>query len=278
MKRKNFLICLIYFLAYIGYGQIPPLPPPPPKQTKSSKDKIYGDYSSDNNKKDKSKQKTKIVEVTTYNEPVVDKKIFVSDFKVSLEEFYNVNSNFYYKKVEDLLSKLDTTLISDEQIISLTKYKIHANAINPSNLDSLARKAYKLNEEKKYDEALIITKQILYQSPNNITGHKESSYAYKHLGNTELSNAHFKMMVKLINSVMKYGEGIRSSPYILNNFFEGVSIYEAKFGLYPQRTRLILTKEKVLLAGYDSYHIMRFANLTHWFPMLKEEDYKVELD
>lgn len=73
-------------------------------------------------------------------------------------------------------------------------------------------------------------------------------------------------------------KGSRNSPFIFNNFFEGISIYEAKFGLYPQKTRLILTKDKVLLAGYDSYHIMRFVDLTHWFPSLKEGDYKIELN
>lgn len=276
MKYKYFAVLLICFLIQLSYGQKPPLPPKPPTASYLAKNKIYADDSNKGKKKAKTNEKVEIVEVTDDNSAVEEKKVMVSTFKVSLNESSNSKSIYYYKNVEDLLTKLDTAKISAEQIISLTKYKIHTKAIKPAYLDSLAGKAYKLNEEKKYDEAIVVAKQILDQSPNNITGHKESSYAYRKLGNMQLSNAHFEMMVKIINSVFKYGEGTRFTPYILNNFFEGLSIYEAKFGCFPKKTRLILTSEKVLLGGYDCFHIMRFANFNHWLPSLKPEDYKTE--
>lgn len=274
MIKKYFVISLIYFLSHISYGQNPPPPPPPPPKKFTSKDKISGDYSQ-NNTKQKEKP-VKIVEAKKNAEPSENKETFVPIFKIPVEESSNANSIYYYKKVEDLLTKLDTAMISAEQIISLTKYKIHSNAINAGYLDSLATKAYKLNEEKNYQEAINAAKQILDQSPNNITAYKESAYAYKRLGNNELEKAYFAMMVKIITSVFKYGDGSRSRPYILNNFFEGLSIYEAKFQCLPKKTRLILTTEKKLIAGYDCFHIMRFADLNHWLPSLKEGDYKIE--
>jgi len=277
MKMKN--KCLVYFICFVvnlSYSQVP-LPPPPPKQNAKTKDLIYGDSSKTDKKKDK-KSTAKVIEVNSsagvYEEDKSQKSN--QNFDISISESSNLNSIYYYKNVETLLEKLDTTAVSAAQIISLTKYKIHSNTINPTYLDSLARKVYKLNEDKKYDEAIIAAKEILIQSPNNLTGHKEIAYAYKHLGNDELYNRHFSMMVKIIESIFKYGDGSRNAPYILNNFLEGLSIYEAKFGCLPNKTRLILTAEKVLLAGYDCYHIMRFSNLTHWLPMLKEGDYKVE--
>jgi hypothetical protein len=276
MKKKCFLVCFVCFMVNLSSGQAP-LPPPPPSQKVKKADLIYGDPDGKDNKKSQnSKVKTTGVKNSTkvYGEDKSQQS--VERFDVKFTESTNPNSVYYYKNVEALLQKGDTTAITAAQIISLTKYKIHSKTINPTYLDSLARKVYKLNEDKKYNEAIIVGKEILNQSPNNITGHKELSYTYKRLGNTELCNLHFSMMVKIIASVFKYGEGSRESPYILNNFFEGVSIYEARFGLYPQKTRLILTKEKVLLGGYDSYHIMRFSNLTHWLPLLKPEDYKIE--
>ncbi|MCP2025703.1 tetratricopeptide (TPR) repeat protein [Flavobacterium sp. HSC-32F16] len=275
MKNKKYFVFFICFLVNLSFAQAP-LPPPPPKKNTKTKDLIYGDPSyTDNTRDKKSTAKAKEVKnpVEAYKE---ETQKSVQSFNVSITESTNPSSIYYYKNIETQLQKLDTAAITAAQIISLTKYKIHSHSINPAYLDSLARKVYKLNEEKNYDEAIITAKEILKQSPNNITGHKELSYAYKRLGNEELANRYFEMMVKIITSVFQYGEGTRNTPYILNNFFEGLSIYEAKFGCLPSKTRLILTSKKELLAGYDCYHIMRFANLTHWFPMLKEGDYKVE--
>lgn len=275
MKNKKYFVLFICFLVNVAFAQAP-LPPPPPKKNTKAKDLIYGDPSNTDNKKDKkSTAKAKEIKspVEAYKEHIQKS---IQSFSVSIAESTNPSSIYYYKNVETLLQKLDTAAITPAQIISLTKYKIHSNSINPTFLDSLARKVYKLNEEKNYNEAISTAKEILKQSPNNITGHKELSYAYKRLGNEELANRYFEMMVKIITSVFRYGEGSRKTPYIVNNFFEGLSIYEAKFGCLPSKTRLILTSEKVLLGGYDCFHIMRFANLTHWFPMLKEGDYKIE--
>jgi hypothetical protein len=275
MKKRYYFLAVLYFLFNFSFGQVPP--PPPPKKINKS-DKIYGDYSQKKDKKQKTKNtvsKIEIVEVTNdnFNDEVTKKSI--PEFKISIDESTDIKSIYYFKNVESLLSKLDT-LVSAEQIISLTKYKIHSKTINPTYLDNLASKAYKLNEAKKYIEAIDVCKEILKQSPNNITGHKESAYAYKRLENMDMANQHFLMMVKIIQSVFKYGDGSRNKPFILNNFYEGLSIYEAKFGCFPSKTRLILTSEKMLLGGYDCFHIMRFSNLTHWFPMLKDGDYKVE--
>lgn len=276
IKKKCFLVCFVCFIVNLSSGQAP-LPPPPPPQKAKKADLLYVDpYGNENKKSQNSKIKSSRVKTSAKVYEEDKTKQSVQRFDIKFIESTNPNSIYYYKKVEDLLQKGDTAVITAAQIISLTKYKIHSKAVNPAYLDSLAHKVYKLNEEKKYNEAVTVAKEILKQSPNNITGHKELSYAYKRLGNAELSNLHFLMMVKIISSVFKYGEGSRESPYILNNFFEGVSIYEAKFGLYPQKTRLILTKEKILLGGYDCYHIMRFSNLTHWLPFLKPEDYKIE--
>ena len=134
---------------------------------------------------------------------------------------------------------------------------------------------HQLYEEKKYTEAIELAKAILIQSPNNLTGHKEIGYAYKHIGNTDLANKHFRMMVKIIKSILKYSNGSLKNPYILNNFFEGKSLYEADFGCFPD-TSLVLTTDKRLLGTYKCFHINTLADLTHWLPLLKKGDYYIE--
>ncbi|MBB6372469.1 DUF4919 domain-containing protein [Chryseobacterium shigense] len=265
MTKNYSLTFLILLLFNFSFGQAPPLPPTPEE---------VQNYNAGN-----TKSTVKPIEVSqikrSNNTENEEAQNIIPQFKVSLSESTDKNSVYYFKNIEAQIAKLDT-LVSAEQMISLTRYKIQTGTINPAYLDSLAGKAYKFNEDKQYSEAIETAKKILIQSPNNITAHKEMSYAYKRLGDNNLSGLHFSMMVKIIKSVLKYGDGSRKSPYILNNFFEGLSIYEAKFDCFPKKVRLILTTEKKLLGGYDCFHIMRFSDMTHWLPSLSPEDYKIE--
>lgn len=278
MKKTYLFLYFLFFLFNFSFGQAPP-PPPPPNQNDLKKEMISGDYENNalKGKTKKSTKKTEAVEIAEIVETKHEKKPtppVLPKFLVTLDESTNKNSIYYFKSIEERIAKFDT-LISEEQLISLTKYKIHSNTINPTYLDSLANKVYKLNEDKKYTEAIELAKAILIQSPNNLTGHKEISYAYKHIGNTDLANKHFMMMVKIIKSILKYSNGSLKNPYILNNFFEGKSLYEADFGCFPETT-LVLTIDKRLLGTYKCFHINTLADLTHWLPLLKKEDYYIE--
>lgn len=279
MKKTYLLFYFLFFVFNFSFGQAPP-PPPPPNPKDSKKNMISGDYES-NSAKEKAKKTSKkkeagaIVEIAESKPEKEFVPIIISNFTIAIEESTNTNSRYYFKNIEEKIAKLDT-LVSEEQLISLTKYKIHSNTINPTYLDSLANKAYKLNEAKKYDEAIELAKVILIQSPNNLTGHKEIAYAYKKLGNAHLANAHLGMMIKIIQSILKYSDGSRKNPYIVNNFFEGLSLYEAKIHCFPSKIKVILTTEKKLLGAYNCFHIVTFSDLTHWLPLLKKEDYEIE--
>lgn len=278
MKKMYLLLYFIFFLFNFSFGQAPP-PPVPPNAKHIKTEMITGDYENNGprQKTKKSNKKTAIVEVVEIAETKPKKELartVVSKFPIALEESTNKNSIYYFKSIEEKIVKFDT-LISEEQLISLTKYKIHSSTINPTYLDSLANTVYKLNENKKYAEAIEVAKAILLQSPNNLAGQKEISYAYNHIGNTDLANKHFAMMVKIIKSIVKYSDGSLKNPYIFNNFFEGKSLYEAKFGCFPD-TSLVLTTEKKLLGTYKCFHINTLSDLTHWLPLLKKEDYYFE--
>ncbi len=208
-------------------------------------------------------------------------KAAIPKFSIALSASTDPASEYYYKSVENKLNRLDTT-VTAEQIISYTKYRVQTAHTNPSLLDSLATKMYKLNEAKKYKDAISKAKALLSLSPNNISGHKEIALAYKQLGNDSLSGLHFGMLVKVLSSVFKYGDGSYDYPFLINNFFEGISIYEAAFRCNPDKTALMLDKNKRLLGAYNGYSramdeiLIRYAELSHWKPFLKKEDYIVE--
>lgn len=208
-------------------------------------------------------------------------KTVIPKFSIELSASTDVKSQYYYKLVEAKLKRLDTT-VTAEQLVSYTRHKVITTKLDPGKLDDLATKLYQLNEEKKYKQAIVKGVELLAISPNNITGHKELSLAYKKLGNDSLSQLHFAMMVKIVTSVFKYGDGRYEHPFLINNFFEGLSIYEAAFRCKPNKTVVMLDKRQRILGAYNGYSsamdeiLIRYSELSHWKPLLKEGDYIVE--
>ena len=146
---RTYLILTLIFVSNLTFGQKAPLPPRPPRPTKQEKSSQKNNSNSDR----------------MYGEQA---KVVLPKFDIPISSSADTKSMYYFKTVEDKLIKLDTT-ITAEQIISLTKFKISKNEIRPNLLDSLANQTYKLNEDKKYDEAIKTAKIILTQSPNNIS-------------------------------------------------------------------------------------------------------------
>ena len=257
--NKIQITTIFLLLANLTFGQKAPLLPKPHKPPRQEK-------TTNANKVDSQKM---------YGEQV---KTILPKFEIPLSASTDIKSIYYFKTVEEKLTKLDTT-ITAEQIISLTKYNISKNQIDTKFLDSLANKAYKLNEEQNYSNAIKTAQLILNQSPNNITGHKEIGLAYKKIGKDSLSNLHFSMLVKTIMSVFKYGDGTYDYPFLVNNFFEGISIYEAAFRCKPNKMTLMLDKKNRLLGAYNGYSssmdeiLIRYSDLTHWKSQLKKGDY-----
>lgn len=199
-------------------------------------------------------------------------------FDIPLSESTNPASVYFYQQVEQKCRSLDTS-ITAKQILSLTRYYTSMSAVDPAYLDSLASKAYAFNEEKKYQDAVRTADLLLKASPTNITGHKELSLAFKRMENDSLSAIHFAFMVKIIKAVLAYGDGTYEYPFIINNFFEGLSIYEAAFYCKPNKMVLMLDKQKRLVGAYNGYSarydeiLIRYADLSHWKPRLKKGDY-----
>jgi len=257
--KKSYTLSLLLLLTHLTFGQKAPLPPKPPKPPKQEKNSEKNDSFS----------------FRMYGEPV---KRILPKFEIPLSSSTNTESIYYFKTIENKLVQLDST-ITAEQIISITKFNSFNTITDPKLLDSLANKAYKLNDEKNYTEAIKTAQLILDKCPNNITGHKEISLAYRRIGNDNLADKHFGMMTKIISSVFKYSDGTYDSPFLINNFFEGISIYEAAFRCKPNKATLIADKQGRLLGAYNGYSssmdeiLIRYADLTHWKSRLKKGDY-----
>lgn len=261
---KNILIILLTTYFNICFSQVVPPPPPIPKNN------VQND--GENSESEKS---IKIVEVKNVkNKKSKIEVCQIEKFKIESKNFTDIKSKFYFKTIENKLNNLDTN-ISSEEIISYTKYR-NSLEFDPFKIDSISLAIYKLNENSKYENAIKLCDKLKTISPNNITLHKELSFAYKRLGRTDISEKHFEIMKKIIIAVEKYSDGCRINPYILNNCFEGVSLYEAKFSLYPKKARFIQTESKKIIYGYEIYHIMRFADLNHYKKYLNQGDYKIE--
>jgi hypothetical protein len=259
---KKILILLLFANIYISYSQ--EIPPPPPN-SKTQKD----------SKKPEVNNGAKIIETYESIKNTINLEVCnVEVFEIESKFYTDKNSKYYYKTIENKLNNVDLE-ISSEEIIAYTKYRNNVE-INPFRIDSIASAIYELNGDSKFEEAIKLCDQLKSISPNNITLHKELALAYKKIGKTEISEKHLEMVKIILTAVEKYSDGCRINPYILNNCFEGKSLYEAKFSLFPSKTRFILTESKKIIYGYEIYHIMRFADLNHYKKYLKKGEYKIE--
>lgn len=200
------------------------------------------------------------------------------EFDIPKEEFVRPNSIYYFRTIENKFNLTDTVLTSRE-ILSLTRYYADKKLVNPKTLDSLANKAYKLIEEKKYQEAIVISKQLLKLNPNNLTGHKEIALAYSKTNHADSAKIHQTIMIKIIKAIFEFSDGTYKYPFILNNYFEAFSIYEAVFYSKPSKSTLMLDKSGRLLGAYYGYSsrydeiVIRYSELSHWRHRLKKGDY-----
>lgn len=226
MYKILFLLLISSF--YNCYCQEVP-PPPPSPSLKNEK------------KYEKPREVVEVAKSTNLKKEICNVQIF----EIDSTSFTDNSSKYYFKKIESRLNAIDLE-ISSAEIIAYTKYR-NSLKFNPFKIDSIALAIYKLNENSKYEDAINLSATLRIISPNNLTLQKELGYAYKKLGQTELSEKHFEMMKKILSAIEKYSDGGRINPYILNNCFEGISFYEAKFSLYPSKTRFILTESKKII-------------------------------
>ena len=175
----------------------------------------------------------------------------IKEFHIDTSQFSNPESKFFHSTIAKKFESLNTS-ISSKESIALTTYNL--NAIKDLNkLNELCKLTYDLNEEHLYDSAIIVCKQILNICPNNLTALKESSYAYAQIDSSELSNNYFEVFKLTAQAVFEYGNGTYDEPWILNNFYEGFSIYDFYFGASPTKAGYLLTKSDILLGAYYAY-------------------------
>lgn len=202
----------------------------------------------------------------------------IKTFKIDFLEFENKNSMFYHELIEDKFRAFDTSITSVE-CIALIKYNNLNQRLNPLELDELGDLAYELNERQYFDSAVSVCNKILSMCPNNLTGIKELSYAEGKLGKNESSEKSFAMMSLILDAISEYGNGTYESPWILNNYKEGSSIYDSKYGCIPSKGGFMLDKSNRFLGGYYGYSprlneiLILYSNMDHIKFRLGSTDY-----
>ncbi|MGV3611522.1 MAG: DUF4919 domain-containing protein [Fluviicola sp.] len=205
-----------------------------------------------------------------------NQKVLIAGKEVPI---FETGSEFFHEKIRERLIAFDTTL-TPKHMLSYTHYVQQTAPFNPSELDILAKKIYKLNEEKNYQKALEKCRELLAVSPNNITGFKEMSFAFNRTGEEDSVKIFFTLMVKAIEGAKLSGNGDMESPLVLNNSFELTSLIEASTGLYADKSAVIKdSKDRILvLAMVQSPRMGRVTLINHWSKFLKKGEYLTEED
>lgn len=199
------------------------------------------------------------------------KKVFINGKDIPI---FDATNEFFHDSIKKRLVKADTTL-TPEHMLAYTYYVQQTAPFNPKDLDEKAEKMYEWNEEGKFQQAVMIGREILRDSPNNITALKELGYAFKRLGQADSVRVYFSLMVKAIEGAKLSGDGGAEKPYVLNNWFELRSLIEATTGLYAAQ-KVIFKDRKDRILGFavvESPKMGRFGLLDHWSKYLKKGEY-----
>lgn len=188
---------------------------------------------------------------------------------------FDSSSEYFHDSIKARLNKMDTTLLP-LHFLAYTHFIQRTASFNPQVLDDKASEMYEANEQGDYEKALEKGREILKDSPNNITALKEIGYAYKKLGKMDSVQIYFTLMVKAIEGAKLSGDGGVDSPYVLTNWFELRSLIEATSGLYASKKALFKDSKGRLigLAMVESPKMGRFGVFNHWMNYLKPGDYQ----
>ena len=187
---------------------------------------------------------------------------------------FDSGSEFFHENIQTRLAAFDTTLTA-KHLLAYTYFVQQTAPFNPAHLDDKASKMYEWNEKGKFQQALEMGREILSDSPNNITAFKEMAFAFNRLEQSDSVKIYFALMITAIEGAKLSGDGGAEKPYVLNNWFELRSLIEATTGLYAAQ-KVIFKDRKDRILGFaivESPKMGRFGLLDHWSKYLKKGEY-----
>lgn len=183
-------------------------------------------------------------------------------------------------------AKNDTT-ITTQEITFLRCFYTTTSNYNPLEVDKIGAEIYRLNEEKKYADAIKLCKKLIKICPYNLISFKEMAYA---LGKLEKDNASIWTKSQQIAQAMStYGEQFEPKdqnvvrtlniPLYPMSLYEGAIFYDMSAS-FPKVMKVIQMNDDLVVAFYSAHESGKWAFLSSMWAYFNhgKEFYKEQLD
>lgn len=155
---------------------------------------------------------------------------YKKDFENILKESKNKNSDFNYEKLLPRFNTNDTTL-TDKQMLSLLIGFTNNIHYKPYKDLEFRRNLYKLNDDKKFDEAIKEGNQFIINQPFDLKTLFELSYAHHKKGDQKLADAYLMKATMIFKAMIYSGDGKSiDSPMFALNPSDGQDFIRKAFG------------------------------------------------
>ncbi|MES2848343.1 MAG: DUF4919 domain-containing protein [Bacteroidota bacterium] len=150
--------------------------------------------------------------ITGFAQPAFDYK---RDFKPFVEQSQDKQSPLYYQKLLIRFLDRDTTMSNMETLAMMIGYTEDSHYKPFEDMDP-EKEVFDLNEEGKYDDAVIKGRKYLQTHPLSLRVNKETSYAYFQKQMQDSADYYMDLVEKLMNAMIYSGTGKKPSTPIFS--------------------------------------------------------------
>ncbi len=191
-----------------------------------------------------------------------------------------------YKSLSRRWAKKDSTITAKE-VTFLRCFYTTTSQYNPLEIDKMGTDIFRLNEEKKYEEAIRLCQELLKKCPYNLISFKEMAYA---LNKLEKDYAPVWAKAQLIVQAMStYGEYFEPKdqnvvktlniPLFPLSLYEGAILYDMSKS-FPKVTKVLQMNDDLVVAYYSAHESGKWAFLSSMWGYFNHARYfyKEQLD
>lgn len=191
-----------------------------------------------------------------------------------------------YKSLSRRWAKNDST-ITTQEITFLRCFYTTTSQYKPLEIDKIGAEIFRLNEEKKYEEAIKLCEKLIKICPYNLISYKEMAYALEKLGKDKVLI--WAKALKIGQAMSTYGEHFEPKdqnvvktlniPLFPLSLYEGAIFYDMS-GSFPKVMKVVPMNDDLVVVFYSAHESGKWAFLSSMWAYFNHAKYfyKDQLD
>lgn len=138
---------------------------------------------------------------------------YQKDYNTILEQSKKKDSPFFYNSLLKRFQLNDTTLTDKEVLAFMIGFTGQANYLPYEYID-IERQIYQLNDEKKFEAALIVCDTFLLTHPASQQAFIEKAYAFHKVGKEDSAKQYMRKFDRIMEAMASTGDGLTAETAV----------------------------------------------------------------